>query len=104
MTSVPLHPNRKPGPLLHALPAPPARRRFALPGVLLGVAGLAVSALAVLPTPVAASDVLVVEAAAAAAPQLAVPPLEERLPPQPWLCRTTGTGCSAVAEAGRCSE
>ena len=80
MTSVPLHPNRKPGPLLHALPAPPARRRFALPGVLLGVAGLAVSALAVLPTPVAASDALVVQAAAAAAPQLAVPPIEERLP------------------------
>jgi murein DD-endopeptidase MepM/ murein hydrolase activator NlpD len=64
---------------LHALPAPPARRRYALPGVLLGVAVLAVSALAVLPAPVAVSDVLLVQRAAAA-PQLAVPPVDERLP------------------------
>lgn len=75
----PQHPNRKPGPLLHALPAPPARRRFALPALLMGVAVLAVGGLAVLPAPVPVSDVLLVQNAAAA-PQLAVPPVEERLP------------------------
>jgi murein DD-endopeptidase MepM/ murein hydrolase activator NlpD len=43
------------------------------------VAVLAVGGLAVLPAPVAVSDVLLVQRAAAA-PQLAVPPVEERLP------------------------
>lgn len=45
----------------------------------MGVAMLAVGALAVLPAPVAVSDVLLVQRAAAA-PQLALPPVEERVP------------------------
>ena len=53
-----------------------------MPGVLLGVAALAVSALAVLPPPDATGDVLVVQAAAPTAyrPMLVLPPHDEREP------------------------
>ena len=59
-------PNRKRS-LLHALPPPADRhrpRRFALPGLLLGIAGLAFGGLAVLPTAVPATDVLLAQASA----------------------------------------
>jgi murein DD-endopeptidase MepM/ murein hydrolase activator NlpD len=71
---------------LHVLPASPAtaaRRRFVLPAVLMGVSGLAVAALAVLPPADArGGDVLVVQAAAPSAyrPMLVLPPHDVREP------------------------
>lgn len=61
---------------MHALPAPPAHRRFALPSLLLGVAMLAFGGLAVLPAAGAAEDVLIAQAAAAGPLDLVVEPLD----------------------------
>jgi murein DD-endopeptidase MepM/ murein hydrolase activator NlpD len=68
---------------LHVLPASPTsatRRRFALPGILLGVSGLAVAVLAVLPPADSTADVLVVNAATSYEPSLVLPPHDEREP------------------------
>ncbi len=71
---------------MHALPATPntaVRRRFALPAVLMGVSGLAVTALAVLPPVSGHDDVLMVRAASPSA-ALLLPPS-----PDPKPVRTT---------------
>ena len=68
-------PNRNPVSALHALPAPPARRRFALPSVLMGIAMLAFGGLAVLPAGAPPEDVLIAQAAAAGPTTPAVEPL-----------------------------
>lgn len=61
----PQHPPPEPGQLLHALPATPAaRRRAALPTVLLGVAALAFGGLAVLPAVAPTTDVLIATSSA----------------------------------------
>ena len=71
---------------MHALPATSntaVRRRFVLPAVLMGVSGLAVTALAVLP-PVSADDDVLMVRAASPTPGLLLPPS-----PDPKPVRTT---------------
>jgi murein DD-endopeptidase MepM/ murein hydrolase activator NlpD len=89
VASVPLHSPAGTGLLLHALPATSTtvvRRRFALPAVLMGVSGLAVTALAVLPPVTGDDDVLMVRAASPSA-ALLLPPSPDPKPVRTMAAR-----------------